>query len=471
MKMSLRLMHLFFALALGAVYLSGLLIKNPAHNYTVLGLGMFIITGQKQFSRKWNVLMLALAIISMAALVYPLKSISWQLAAAGSAIFLSLYVLTAPFAYFMNGLIEQEKVLKGREEALNRLTTVGIKHLQEESEESEREIKETTAIYSAAKELNKTMTLDSCMEEVSEILKKVMKINFKISLEDISFVIIFKREVDYYIAKAWGYDEDALKPSEKQVVASVLRNVSKSDDVIYIPKTEDGGSVAGGALIKSVVYMPFYIGKKLLGVIFISSVKENIFVEKNIESLRILSNQIAIAMEKVHLYEEVQQMSITDGLTGLVVHRHFQEKLELEIKRAARYGGSLSLMMGDIDFFKKINDTYGHLAGDYILKTIALILKNHTLRTDIVARYGGEEFVIIMPECDKDEAHMRAVKIRKDIESYRFNFNSQEIKVTMSMGVAAYPGDAITRRTLIDKADKALYKAKEEGRNRVLKAV
>jgi len=163
-------------------------------------------------------------------------------------------------------------------------------------------------------------------------------------------------------------------------------------------------------------------------------------------------------------------MSVTDSLTGLTVHRHFQEEMELELKRTSRYGGKLAIVMADIDFFKKINDTYGHLAGDFILKTIALILKNHTAQADTVARYGGEEFVIVFPDTDKDAAHMKAVRIRKDIESYKFMFNGQQIKVTMSMGVASFPADAELRRDLIEKADKALYKAKEEGRNRVIKA-
>jgi len=195
-----------------------------------------------------------------------------------------------------------------------------------------------------------------------------------------------------------------------------------------------------------------------------------LFSEKQIDSIKILSSQIAIAMEKVHLYEEVSKMSITDSLTGLHVHRYFQEKLENELKRTSRYGENLSLVMSDIDFFKNINDTYGHLAGDYILKTIAIILKNSTTPVDTVARYGGEEFVIIMPNTDKDAGHMRAVKIRKEVEKYRFVFKNTPIKVTMSFGVAAYPGDAITRRSLIDKADKALYRAKEEGRNRAVKS-
>jgi diguanylate cyclase (GGDEF)-like protein len=470
MKMTVRLIHAVFFGACLLVYLSGLLIRNPDNNYAVLGLGMFVIVGQRLFSSQYSALMLGLSALAMAVLAFPLKSTSVPLSITSAAVSGAIYIMTMPFAGYMRQLVEREKALSGKNEALSRLKSVGMKHLQDQDDESEREIKEMSGIYSAVKELNFSMTLDASMETISEILKKVIKVNFGLQLEDVSFLVIFKREFDFYIAKSFGYDEEVLKTAEKQMVSAVLRNVSKGEELIYVPEVSEALPMSGMSMTKSLVYMPFHEEKKLLGVILITSVKQGLFSERQIENLKILSNQFAITMEKVHLYEEVAQMSITDGLTGLTVHRHFQEKLELELKRSERYGGNLALVMSDIDLFKKVNDTYGHLAGDYILKTIALIFKNHTSQAEMVARYGGEEFVIVFPDHDKDMAHMRAVKIRKDIESYKFMFNGQAIKVTMSMGVAAYPGDAITRRTLIDKADKALYKAKEEGRNRVIKA-
>ncbi|MFW6210795.1 MAG: GGDEF domain-containing protein, partial [bacterium] len=194
------------------------------------------------------------------------------------------------------------------------------------------------------------------------------------------------------------------------------------------------------------------------------------FDQKQVESMEILANQIAIALEKVYLYHKVQKMSIMDGLTGLYVHRYMQEKLDNELKRASRYGNNLSLIIGDIDYFKDINDTYGHIAGDYILKNIALLLKNSTSPVDTVARYGGEEFVVIMPEADKENAADTAEKIRREIEKYPFRFGDNDIKVTMSFGVGSFPGDAMVKRSLIEKADAALYKAKESGRNKVITA-
>ncbi|HNZ30024.1 MAG TPA: GGDEF domain-containing protein, partial [Candidatus Goldiibacteriota bacterium] len=110
------------------------------------------------------------------------------------------------------------------------------------------------------------------------------------------------------------------------------------------------------------------------------------------------------------------------------------------------------------------------LAGDFILKQLAVMLKNQTTPAETVARYGGEEFVIIMPDTDKEAAHAKAVKIRKDLEKTKLNFNGTLISITVSMGVSTYPGDAVSRRNLVEQADKALYASKNNGRNRVTKA-
>jgi diguanylate cyclase (GGDEF)-like protein len=469
--MQLVITHVSYAAACAVVYLINLfLLRDPSLNMTVLGLGIFLIVGRQKFGEKQALIMFGLAGVSVLILFFPAGAIDLMLAIVSLLVFAAIYFLTVPFGAHVKELGKQEAALKGRAEALSRLKSVGMQKLIEQDEETDVEIKEISSIYTAVKELSSSLTLESSVNSISDIIKKIVKTNFKIPLDDINFIIIFKREFEYYIAGTFGFDEEAIKNAEKQVVASILRNVAKNEDVLYLPKIADAASIGGMSFIKSVAYMPFYAEKKLLGVALISGIREDIFTERQIDSLRVLANQIAITMEKVHLYEEVQAMSVNDGLTGLTVHRHFQEKLELELKRTSRYGGNLSVVMADIDFFKKINDTYGHLAGDFILKTIALIFKNHTAPTDIVARYGGEEFIIVYPETEKDMAHMKAVKIRKDIESYKFMFNNQQIKVTMSMGVAGYPVDGTTRRSLIEKADQALYKAKEEGRNRVIKA-
>jgi diguanylate cyclase (GGDEF)-like protein len=167
-------------------------------------------------------------------------------------------------------------------------------------------------------------------------------------------------------------------------------------------------------------------------------------------------------------YDEFKLLAITDGLTRCYNHRHFQEVLESEFQRAKRYKLTFSLLIGDIDNFKMINDTYGHQIGDVVLKGIASLLKRGVRDIDVVARYGGEEFAIIMPETDANGAYETAERIRRSIADYIFSGLPSNTKVTISIGVGTYPDVKVTSKfDFVEKVDKALYRAKEEGKNRV----
>jgi diguanylate cyclase (GGDEF)-like protein len=444
--------------------------KDAGGNFTVLSLCILMLISRRQQGGTGQFLVLGINAAASVLLAYPSGMISPQIMCVSLAMNGACFVFSEPFQGYYEKLIGRENELKNRDLQLSDIKEQKLATALREDDDMEKEIKDIRSLYDAAKELSSSLNTNECMEKVNDILKKIIKSNFRISLDDINFMILFKKESDYHIAQSFGFDEESIKENEKVFVNSILKNVAKSQDIIYIPDTSRQSAEVSMAFNKSVMYIPFYVEKKLLGVICISGKNPNIFEPKQVESMKVLSNQIALSLEKTHLYEEVEKLSETDSLTGLYVHRYFQDKLENEIKRTARYGGTLALVLGDIDHFKNINDTYGHLAGDYILKTISIIMKNHTSQVDTVARYGGEEFTIIFPENDKEKAHAKAVKIRKEIEKYPFKYKDILIKVTMSMGVSSYPGDAIARRSLIDKADKALYKAKEEGRNRVIRA-
>ncbi len=167
-------------------------------------------------------------------------------------------------------------------------------------------------------------------------------------------------------------------------------------------------------------------------------------------------------------HEEIYRLTTIDGLTQIYNKRYFLETLEREISRAHRYRRELSLIMFDIDFFKKINDTYGHLAGDYVLKHLASVIKARIRREDIMARYGGEEFTIVLPEIDSFNAAQFAEKIRKLVEKTLFKFEETKIPVTISVGVASIVPDMHDPTEFIKKADEKLYQAKSQGRNQVV---
>lgn len=165
--------------------------------------------------------------------------------------------------------------------------------------------------------------------------------------------------------------------------------------------------------------------------------------------------------------EELRQLAITDGLTGLYNYRYFKEQLLQELKRAQRHSLNISVVMIDIDHFKQYNDKNGHPAGDVVLKDIARLLRDNIRNIDLAARYGGEEFSLILIETDKPSAKIVSEKIRKLVEDYGFAYESSQPdgKLTISTGVATFPEDGEDFDTLVSKADQRLYRAKEAGRN------
>jgi two-component system cell cycle response regulator len=166
-------------------------------------------------------------------------------------------------------------------------------------------------------------------------------------------------------------------------------------------------------------------------------------------------------------HEEIYRLTTVDGLTQIFNKRYFMDTIEREIARAHRYRRSLSLVMFDIDHFKKVNDGFGHLAGDYVLKHLAQTVRSKIRREDCFARYGGEEFAIVLPEIDNANAVPFAEKIRQIVEKTEFKFENTRIPVTISMGVATIDDEPTDVAALIKRADERLYEAKASGRNRV----
>ena len=167
-----------------------------------------------------------------------------------------------------------------------------------------------------------------------------------------------------------------------------------------------------------------------------------------------------------HAIEEQRRKAMHDALTGLPNREAYQQRLEQEVQRIKRYGGKLSLMVCDVDLFKRINDSYGHLAGDKVLKIIAKSLQKNLRDSDFIARFGGEEFVVLMPETSTSEAKIVAEKLRTKIEESPFNFKKEPVQITVSFGISEFAkGESADE--VFSRADKALYVAKDKGRNQV----
>jgi diguanylate cyclase (GGDEF)-like protein len=194
------------------------------------------------------------------------------------------------------------------------------------------------------------------------------------------------------------------------------------------------------------------------------------FVRADYETIQVLVEHLAILLENLRLYRQTAEMAVRDGLTGLLNHRRLHERLQEELSRALRYHRPLSLLMIDVDYFKRYNDTYGHQRGDELLRQLAEILRRNIRQSDIAGRYGGEEFAVILPETDKQSAVVLAQRLCEVVASTPFPGHPSGVPVrcTVSIGVASCPEDALTVSDLIAAADTALYRAKRFGKNRVV---
>ncbi len=186
-----------------------------------------------------------------------------------------------------------------------------------------------------------------------------------------------------------------------------------------------------------------------------------------LESLVVLAS---LALENAKLYRETQDLAVTDGLTKLLLRRVLLEKLDQELHRAKDKDSPLSLVLLDIDHFKSVNDTYGHPAGDAVLREVAARVKRSVRDVDVCGRYGGEEFMVLLPQTPLEGALLVAERIREAVKAKPFELRGEERRITVSLGVAVYPLHSDNGRALIEASDEALYKSKENGRDRVTAA-
>ena len=215
---------------------------------------------------------------------------------------------------------------------------------------------------------------------------------------------------------------------------------------------------------KNLLVTPLLAEDRPIGVVVAEhSIRRGSRVEQRVVAMvSQFSAHAALALDNAWLLERVQEMAETDGLTGVANRRTFEVSLELEITRAFRNSDKLSLVMADIDHFKKLNDTYGHQTGDEVLRAVAGALREESRDFDTVARYGGEEFAVILPSCSAADALELAERLRRRVMSAK-----SVVAVSVSAGVATYPTHAAGATALVQAADAALYESKRSGRNRV----
>ncbi len=218
---------------------------------------------------------------------------------------------------------------------------------------------------------------------------------------------------------------------------------------------------------RSLIAAPLIIQKKVIGILRMEHSKPYTFTSEDLRLLDILCDLGAVSLQNSKLYRQTLDLAITDGLTDLYLRRYFMDRLREELLRSLRHDIDCSLLMIDIDYFKKYNDKYGHTAGDIVLKTISHLLKNFSDEA-VVARYGGEEFSMLLPETPKKKARKIAEDIRKAVKKKVIELRRVKTGVTVSIGLASFLEDSKVADELIHKADENLYKAKRTGKDKVV---
>jgi len=321
-----------------------------------------------------------------------------------------------------------------------------------------------------------TITHISSILNLDELLEKIMDTTIQLVGAERGLLLLYSEEgaeprrLERRIARnvtAREIEQEAFSVSR-----SIIAKVEKQKEPLIIEdaaldeELKDEASVVRYGL-RSVLCLPIMVREDMLGILYLDNrLIGGLFTRENLNILELIARQAGVSIENAILYKR----SITDSLTGLYNRNFFENYLIKVLHQAHRYNHKLSLLMIDIDYFKKVNDQYGHQAGDLVLKSVCDILKENIRKSDLIARYGGEELVIVLPETDISGANAVGENIRQAIEQDKFSYEIKERKfalnVTVSIGAAELmPGEDTVE--LIKKSDRALYQAKSLGRNRV----
>lgn len=347
------------------------------------------------------------------------------------------------------------------------------KDLNLQLERERRKIRELAVLNDISSLLYTDLDERSVIETIVDKAKELIRSEFSAILL-INGSPESKRPSEFSVDKVSVFytsigDSTTCKPEVKGILKKALREgvTIRTNNLRSISEFQ-GLPSDHPVNIQNILIIPLLLRHKIIGEIILANrIGADGFSEADEDVLLTFGFHAAFALEKARLHQEVRQLATIDGLTGLYNHRAFQEKIETEIERARRFGSKVSLLMMDIDYFKRLNDTYGHSIGDEVLRRMGCKIVENIRNIDFAARYGGEEFAVVLPETNLEGARITAERIREAIKDYRITHGENLISVTVSIGVSTYPDNATSRMDLIEKADAALYEAKRSGRDRV----
>ena len=360
--------------------------------------------------------------------------------------------------YFLAITYASEHMRKSERRLLKLFNTLNKRTSELEKSQAQLEM-----IYENTRILASILDTDGVIREVVRIMGDVLQYRC------FSLVIRDKRDNLFYRARlSNGRPNYHLKAIDLNRM-DLLRKVSEGGEPVRlkdIALRDDFEPLSENTHAAMIV--PLVSHGVTTGVLTAESKEVDKFREKDVQMLSIVARSAALALDNAELQKKTEELTIIDELTETYNYRYFVQKLEEEKRRASRYNLPLSLVRVDIDWFKKLNDTYGHEVGNKVLKGLSVIIKGCIRDVDIFARYGGEEFAIILPQTPLVEAHRIGERIRSQVESAAMDAGKEDtVSITVSVGISSFPENGHSQEELVSVADQALYRAKGEGRNQV----
>ena len=317
------------------------------------------------------------------------------------------------------------------------------------------------------KTLLEVSRLISSSSPIPKVLKQICsKLRKLLGTDDCSIMILDEKNRELAFSESSGLTRWEMKNIRFAMGEGIAGWVAKHKKPVLIEDVREDPRfkvvVKQKRSMVSMISAPLMVKRRVIGVVSLSTREVGqTFTQNDLELVVLMSAHISLALENNRLYE----ISVLDGLTNIYNRRYLEQRLAEEVAYSKRYDKPLSLLLLDIDFFKQLNDTYGHQAGDHVLKEVSEICSDALREYDVVARFGGEEFAIVLPTTPKKKAATIAERLRIAVADRDFLFKDKRIKCTISLGVAAFPEDGQDSDSLVATSDAALYKAKDSGRN------
>jgi len=334
--------------------------------------------------------------------------------------------------------------------------------------ESKRQLQELAIFHDVAKALTSSLNLDSILQTIMEKMAEYFQ------PDTWSLLMVDEEKEELYFAIAVGDASEALKTVRLKMGEGIAGWVAKHGESLLVPDVYTDPRFAKRIdemtkwKTRSIICIPLSSKHRVLGVIQLINVDMKHFGDNDMLALQALADYAAIAIDNARAVERIQELTITDDCTGLYNARHLYKTLEAEVYRSARFGYEFSVLFLDLDHFKKVNDTHGHLVGSKLLAEIGYAIKAHLRLIDYAFRYGGDEFVVLLPQTGKDSALVVARRIRDVFRSTLFlKEENLNLNIRASMGVATYPEDAKSAHEIIRQADEMMYMVKNTTRDNI----